>query len=408
MPTPAEFFATWKHSLSSDFQQDGVPAETNLWVTETAKIAMNGETRAAVLNDDGSLLATGADHEVYVYDMATLRLVRTFRGHAGYKIGGLEFQPAGRKIAASLSGQIPQEKETVTMVRVWDLDGPPEPPSDHLDDAANAAMTAASLPLLRHWSVDDLESVDLKTEIAELIASGQAAVDVRSGRVLLGQLPSFGSRAFSPDGRSLLYFPDRHNVAVLDVDTFTVRFHLSGHTDAVMWAETSPNNKVVATSSWDKTVRIWSMDSGEVIHILEGATIQSWGGAFSPDGRLIAAGAGDKMVRIWRVDTGELLHTLSGFSRWIRSLSFSPDSLHLAAGAAGGTLRVFEVGSGACKQVWQIDISTHRFARSYSEISDVQYTRRGDLFFRSTEGRIFGYRARDNSKWEYAGESYPY
>jgi len=394
----ADFFATWKHSLSADFQQDGVPAKSEPWVTETTKIPLNGEGEigVAVLSEDNSMLAAGVGHDIHVYDMATSQPLHTLRGHAGWKIGNLEFHPGGRKIVAGSSGRT---QKIESMVRVWDLDAPARP-LDHLDDAVTAAVAAASSTLSQHWSVEDLESTNLQTEIAQIIASGQVAVDVRNGRVLLGTLPSFESRAFSHDGRSLLYLPDRKDVVVLDVDTLTERFRLSGHTDAVMWAETSPADKVVATSCWDKTVRIWSMETGDTIHVLEGATNQSWSGAFSPDGELLAAGAGDKMVRIWRVGTGELVHTLSGFSQWIRSLSFSPDGLHLAAGAAGGTLRVFDVNSGEGEQSWQIDVKTDRFAASFLEISRVQYTARGDLFFRSSEGRVFGYRTSGNLKWE--------
>ncbi|KAF7344990.1 Wd-40 repeat protein [Mycena venus] len=402
--TSAEFFAVWKHSLSADFQQNGVSARSEPWVTETTKIAMNDRPGVAALSDDNSLLAVGVGHEIYVYDMAAPALLRTLPGRAGYTIEELEFQPRGRKIAAGSEKR--HQESTESIVQVWDLDAPSKPP-EQLDDAVKAAVTAASSILLQHWSVEDLESVNLQTKITEIFARGQVAVDARNGHILLGKLPSFESRPFSHDGRSLLYLPDRRNVAVLDVDTLTVRFRLSDHTGAVMWAETSPDDKVVATSSWDKTVRIWSMETGEVIHVLEGATIQSWAGAFSPDGELIAAGAGDKMARIWRVDTGELLHTLGGFGDWVRSLSFSPDNLHLAAGAGKGTLRVFNVGSGESEQTWQIDIETHQHAGSFTEVSGVRYTPGGDLFFHSSEGRVFGYRASGNLKWE-AGEGVPW
>ncbi|KAJ6476401.1 quinon protein alcohol dehydrogenase-like superfamily, partial [Mycena sanguinolenta] len=157
------------------------------------------------------------------------------------------------------------------------------------------------------------------------------------------------SNSFSHDGRSLLCLSNM-DVVVLDSDTLTERFRIAGHADNIMWAETSPDDKVVATLSWDQTVRIWSMDSGEVIHVLTGATNQCWVGAFSPDGELIAIGAGDQMVCIWRVGTSELLCTLSGFNRWVRSLTFSPDGRHLAAGASGGTLRVFDIVAGGCEQ----------------------------------------------------------
>ncbi|KAJ6620408.1 WD40-repeat-containing domain protein, partial [Mycena sp. CBHHK59/15] len=188
-------------------------------------------------------------------------------------------------------------------------------------------------------------------------------------------------------------------VVVLDVETMHERFRLSSHTDAIMWAETSSDDKIVATSSWDKRLRLWSMESGETLHVLNDATNQSWSGAFSNDGKLIAAGAGDAKVRVWRVATGELVHTFSGFRQWVRSLAFSLESALLAAGAAGGTLKVFNVGSGECAQTWQVDTGSP-ISGSFLEIRHVQYTQRGDLFFMSTdhEGRGFGYRTANNRK----------
>ncbi|KAF7373212.1 Wd-40 repeat protein [Mycena sanguinolenta] len=401
-----DFFATWTHSLSSDFQQNGVPAESSDWVTETAKIKIvnhDGADRVQVvaLSDDNALIAVGVRHEVRVYDIAASasepRLVHTLPGYAGCEIGSLDFHPGGRKIAVGLSRRLPRRMES--MLRVWDLDDPVEV-SSHLDDAVEGAVAAASSALSQHWSREDLDAADLRTEFTKIIAGGQLAMDVRNGRVLRGHFVG-SSNPFSHDGRSLLYLP-AGDVVVLDVETLTERFRLAGHTDAIMWAETSPDDKVVATASCDETVRIWSMDSGEVIHVLTDATNQCWAGAFSPDGELVAVGAGDQMVRVWRVGTGELVHTLSGFSRWVRSLAFSPDGRHLAAGASGGTLRVFDVVAGECEQCWQVDVEKDQFARSFIEISGVQYNSRGDLFFSSTEGRVFGYRAVQNAKWEAA------
>ncbi|KAK7027635.1 Wd-40 repeat protein [Favolaschia claudopus] len=398
-----DFFATWKHSLSADFQQDNVPAESSNWVTETAKIPTNGDPKVIALSDDNSLLAAGIGHQVYVYDVPTLKLIRTLQGHVGYTISRLEFQPGGRKIAASSERR---SGKLESFLRILDFDEPVQH-AQYLDEAAKAAVSAASAVLLHHWSEADLQNIDLQTGIAEILATGHVAVEERNGRLFRGNFPSFDSCPFSHDGRTLLFRPDRNDIVVLDVDTLKQRLHLTGHTDGIMWAETSPDDTIIGTSSWDRTVRLWSIGSGEPIRVLEGATGQSWGGAFSPDGALIAAGSGDQHVRIWRVETGELLHTLSGFTQWIRSLSFSPDNAHIAAGAAGGTLRIFDVHSGECEQNWQVDTSTSQFVRSFVEISGVQYTCRGDLFFTSSGGRVFGYRAADNVKWE-CGETAQY
>ncbi|KAJ6507465.1 quinon protein alcohol dehydrogenase-like superfamily [Mycena vulgaris] len=346
LATPHNVFKAWE-PLADDFQQNGVPAAyaTEPWISEVGRLQFNRDDICiAALSPDNARSAAVVERKICVFTASTGELLHTLRGHAGY-IRALEFHPGGRKLASgsSINGQDREE-----LVRVWELDR----------DGA--------------------------------------------GRAFSGTLPNFEAGAFSCDGQSLLYLPNRTTVAVLDVATLTERFRLAGHTDAVVWAETSPNNSVIATSSWDETVRLWSMASGETLHILRGETNQSWACAFPPECAVIAAGAGNGSVRIWHVDTGELLPTLDGFRGWVRSLAFSPDGRHLAAGASRGTLRVFNVGSGESEQKWQIkEVRTPMQA----EVRCVQYTARGDLFYSSTERCIFGYRESQNSKWEVSSES---
>ncbi|KAJ7804344.1 quinon protein alcohol dehydrogenase-like superfamily [Mycena olivaceomarginata] len=327
MITAADFFSTWQHALSYNFQWgDLLPTSDPRWVSELKRIEIIGDGGGAVaVSPNVAWVATVAGGDIHVYDVVSSELVHSLQGHAGH-VRDLEFHPGGRKLA---SGSSPIGYSRESLIRAWDLNDD-DTHSTCCDDAASAAVTSASSILLKHWSEEDVKAANLQIDFAEIIFKAQIAVDVRNGLAFVGQLPHFQSRAFSHDGSSLLYLPDPTIVAVLDVHTLAERLRLVGHADEIMWAETSPNDKVVATSSWDRTVRIWSMKSGEILHILEGSAGQSWSGAFSPDGELVAAGSGDKMVRIWRVDTGELLYTFSGFQGWVRTLAFSPDGLHQA------------------------------------------------------------------------------
>ncbi|KAJ7810317.1 hypothetical protein B0H14DRAFT_3480786 [Mycena olivaceomarginata] len=226
------------------------PAASNSWVSELTRIETNGDKAGAVaVSENSTLVATVVEREIRVYDVGSSRLLRTLQGHAGF-IKALEFQPGGSKLVSSstLYGCSMEQA-----VRVWDLDA--GAPPNISDDAAKAAVTGASPVLLQHWSAEDIESANLQEDIAKVILKAQITVDVRNGRAFFGELPSFEARAFSRNGSSLLYLPHRQTVAVADVDTLTERFRLTdnGHTDAVMWAETSPNGTVIATSSWDQT-----------------------------------------------------------------------------------------------------------------------------------------------------------
>ena len=44
---------------------------------------------------------------------------------------------------------------------------------------------------------------------------------------------------------------------------------------------------------------------------LEGHTDNVWSVVFSPDGKMLASGSWDQTVRLWNVNTGQLLHTLT-------------------------------------------------------------------------------------------------
>jgi WD40 repeat protein len=69
---------------------------------------------------------------------------------------------------------------------------------------------------------------------------------------------------------------------------------------------------VLASTSFDKTVRLWNAHTYAQMHVLEGHTNTVSSVCFSPDGQVLASASFDKTVRLWNVHTYAQMHVLEG------------------------------------------------------------------------------------------------
>nr|WP_242030487.1 MULTISPECIES: hypothetical protein [unclassified Coleofasciculus] len=78
---------------------------------------------------------------------------------------------------------------------------------------------------------------------------------------------------------------------------------LTSHSNGVSSVAFSPDGQILASGSWDKTIKIWQPGTGKQISTLTGHSNGVSSVAFSPDGQLLASGSGDNTIKIWRLSS---------------------------------------------------------------------------------------------------------
>lgn len=101
---------------------------------------------------------------------------------------------------------------------------------------------------------------------------------------------------------------------------------LKGHNHFVEDVTISSDGHFALSASWDKTLRLWDLNTGETTERFVGHTGDVLSVSFSPDNRQIVSGSRDKTIKLWNV-IGECKYTIvdEGHSEWVSQVRFSPN-----------------------------------------------------------------------------------
>ncbi|KAL2130146.1 hypothetical protein VTI74DRAFT_6835 [Chaetomium olivicolor] len=265
--------------------------------------------------DDDKIITGSDDTLIHVYDTKTGKLRTKLEGHEG---GVWALQYEGNTLVSG---------STDRSVRVWDIQK-----GICTQTFYGHTSTVRCLQIVMPTDtgkVQDGRPVMMPPK--PLIITGS-----RDSQLRVWRLPEAGSRRYIQTGPP----------ASDDQCPYFIRI-LAGHNHSVR--AISAHGDTLVSGSYDSTVRVWRISTGEQLHVLHGHVQKVYSVVLDHKRNRCISGSMDSLVKIWDLNTGACLHTLEGHNMLVGLLDLRDEKL--VSAAADSTLRVWDPQSGKCRQV---------------------------------------------------------
>ncbi|KAK4248248.1 WD40-repeat-containing domain protein [Corynascus novoguineensis] len=265
--------------------------------------------------DDDKIITGSDDTLIHVYDTKTGKLRTKLEGHEG---GVWALQYEGNTLVSG---------STDRSVRVWDI-------QKGICTQTFYGHTSTVRCLQIVMPADTGKIQDGKPVMMPpkpLIITGS-----RDSQLRVWRLPEAGSRRYIQTG------PPAND----DQCPYFIRI-LAGHAHSVR--AISAYGDTLVSGSYDSTVRVWRISTGEQLHVLHGHVQKVYSVVLDHKRNQCISGSMDSLVKIWDLNTGACLYTLEGHSMLVGLLDLRDDQL--VSAAADSTLRIWDPDTGKCKKV---------------------------------------------------------
>ncbi|KAK5996558.1 Cell division control protein 4 [Cladobotryum mycophilum] len=263
--------------------------------------------------DDDKIITGSDDTLIHIYDTKTGKLRKRLEGHEG-GVWALQYE-----------GNILVSGSTDRSVRVWDIER-----GLCQQVFYGHTSTVRCLQILMPTQTGrSSDGTPIMQPEKPLIITGS-----RDSQLRVWRLPEVGSRRYIQTGPPAQESDCPYFIRVLTGHSHSVRA-ISAHGD------------MLVSGSYDSTVRVWRISTGDALHVLHGHTQKVYSVVLDHERNRCISGSMDSLVKIWDLTTGACLYTLEGHSLLVGLLDLRDD--RLVSAAADSTLRIWDPETGKCR-----------------------------------------------------------
>ncbi|XP_028405987.1 transducin beta-like protein 3 [Dendronephthya gigantea] len=150
-----------------------------------------------------------------------------------------------------------------------------------------------------------------------------------------------------------------------NVSNLSVLLTEKGHDKDINSITVSPNDKLIASGSQDKTVKIWRRSDLTLLGTLRGHKRGVWCVQFSPIDQCLASSSGDAMIRLWALSDFTCLKTLEGHSNSVLQIVFVSRGMQLMSSDSDGLIKLWTIKTSEClktldehnDKIWSLALS---------------------------------------------------
>ncbi|MEH1923091.1 NB-ARC domain-containing protein [Nostoc sp.] len=318
----------------------------NIWDIKTGRYLQTLAGHISAINSltfssFGNLVTGSVDRTVKLWDVVNGKCLKTWRGRTDF-VNSVGFSSNGEIIASG-------SQHTIAL---WDVTtGECIQAFYDYQDWLNCAALSPNGQILACGNIGNVNSIIRLWQVNQLSNFSQVP-----DKILQGHTDSIWSIDFSPDSKILASGSSDRTVKLWDCQTGQCLFTFVGHTGAVLSVAFSPNERTIASCSGHSTIKLWDIESKECYQNIKepaGYII-----AFSPNGHLLASANTMGIVKLWDIKTGECCTTFGRHGQAVISIAFSADGETLASGSKDGTVRLWNMKNGECIKTFLADIGS--------------------------------------------------